>query len=154
MIEIRTSPDLERFDGKQMRRVGGEVIATVEAETLVGADLSGLNLDWANLTERELRDANFSHSSLTGANLSQADLRGANFDHAVLAGTNLWGANMAGASLNETFLAGAHLEGADLRQAHLNTSKLKYARYDETTLWPDNFDPQAQGALLPSQVRR
>lgn len=154
MIEIRTSPDLERFDGKQMRRVGGEVIVTVEAGTLVGADLSHLNLDWANLTERELRDANFSHSSLAGANLSKADLRGANFDHAVLAGTNLRGANLTGASLNGTLLGLAHLEGADLRLTHLNTSILKYARYDETTLWPDNFDPQEQGALLPSQVRR
>lgn len=143
MIEIRTSPTLERFDGKQMVCIGGGLITTVQTDTLVGADLSHCNLDWAYLPGADLRAANFSRSSLCGANLRNSDLTGVDLQSAILACANL----------SQARLQGARLQGADLRFAHLEEAALKYARYDETPLWPEDFDPQERGAKLPSQVR-
>ena len=48
----------------------GVVIMDVEAETLIGADLSGANLTGADLTGADLTGAD-----LSGADLSGADLR-------------------------------------------------------------------------------
>jgi uncharacterized protein YjbI with pentapeptide repeats len=153
MIEIINSPTLKTWDGKQMVPSGGRVILTLEAETLVGADLSCQRLDWAYLPSADLRRADFSRASLSGANLSHAILSGANFAKTVLAMANLQGANFADAYLGNAWLLGAYLQGADLRFAVLEGAKLRFARYDETTLWPESFDPQEAGAKLPLQVK-
>ena len=153
MIEIINSPTLTRWDGKRMNPAGGRVILTVEAATLVGADLSGRRLDWAFLPSADLRRVNFSLSDLSGANLSRANLCGANFERACLMASTLEGVNLSDAYLGCAILAGARLQGADLRFAIFQDTKLRYARYDETTLWPEGFDPQAAGAKLPSQIR-
>lgn len=153
MIEIINSPTLKSWDGKQMVPAGGQVILTLDAETLAEADLSGQRLHWAYLPLADLKRVNFSHTSLHGANLSGADLRGANFAKASMMMANLMGANLAGAFLSGAILPGARLQGADLRFAVLQDAMLRYARYDETTLWPEGFDPQQVGAKMPSQIR-
>jgi len=80
----------------------GDVIKTVDADTLWRANLRGANLRDANLRDANLRDADLRGADLTGANLRDANLRGAN-----LRGANLWGAD----------LTGANLRGADLWEA-------------------------------------
>ena len=150
MIEIINSPTLKTWDGKQMVPSGGRVILTLEVETLAGADLSCQRLDWAYLPSVDLRRANFSRASLGGANLAHANLSGANFERTSLGGTNLQGADFTDAYLGGAWLPGARLQGADLRFAILQGAKLRFARYDETTLWPEGFDPQEAGAKLPS----
>lgn len=45
----------------------------------------------------------------------------------------------------------AYLGGANLRGAHLegmmDVADLSWARYDDKTLWPEGFDPEAAGAI-------
>ncbi len=56
----------------------GDVIKTVDADTLRGANLTGAKLTGANLTGADLRDADLRGANLTGATLRGANLRGAN----------------------------------------------------------------------------
>lgn len=153
MVEIINSPTLKTWNGKEMVTTGGQVILTLEAQTLVGADLSHSKLDWAYLPSADLRRVNFSRASLHGANLSGANLCGANFEKTSMMGVNLEGADLADAYFCGAYLPGARLQEADLRFAILEDVKLRYARYDETTLWPEGFDPKAAGAKLYSEVK-
>ena len=62
-----------------------------------------------------------------------------------------WGGNLRGAALR-----GADLRGADLRDVNLTNADLEYtfllgAFYDESTVWPDDFNPVAAGAMLIEQ---
>ena len=51
----------------------GEVIAKIKAgESLMGDDLSRLDLHWANLSKTDLGDANLNNVDLGDANLSEA----------------------------------------------------------------------------------
>ena len=153
MVEIINSPTLKTWNGKEMVTTGGQIILTLEAPTLVGADLSHRQLDWAYLPSTDLRRINFSRASLHGADLSGANLGGANFERTLMMGVNLEGADLADAYLHGAYLPAARLRAADLRFAILEDAKLRYARYDETTLWPEGFDPKAAGAKLYSEVK-
>lgn len=153
MIKIITSPELKTWDGKEMVPSGGRVIVTVDADTLVAADLSKTDLSWAYLPHADLRRVNFCRATLTAANLSHANLCGATLERAYMMAANLMGADLADTYLGNAILVGARLQGADLRYAVLQGTELRFARYDETTLWPEGFDPQAAGAKLPSQIR-
>jgi hypothetical protein len=64
----------------------GEVLHTVEADTLRGADLRGADLRDANLSYADLRGAGLYGANLYGAGLSGADLRGADLRGAGLRG--------------------------------------------------------------------
>jgi hypothetical protein len=44
--------------------------------------------------------------------------------------------------------AGDLLIGTDLSKAILTKADLRRAIYDQATKWPDDFDPQAAGAIL------
>lgn len=103
---------------KIKNRHTGEVLLTVEGDTLSGADLSWANLSWANLR---------------GANLSGADLRGANLSEA-----NLRGADLRGADLRGAYLSGANLNGADLSEAYLSwaTGNGEQIVTIQTPYWP------------------
>lgn len=65
-------------------KLTGEVLHTVDADSLVGADLSGLDLSDADLSHANLRYADLSHANLHNANLSDADLYRANLSYANL----------------------------------------------------------------------
>ena len=73
----------------QIRNLPGDVIYTVQGDTLTGADLR-----WAELRGAELRGADLSE-----ADLRWADLRGANLKGANLKGADLKGADLKGAAL-------------------------------------------------------
>ncbi len=64
-----------------------EILRSVDADTLSGANLRGADLRGANLRGADLRGANLRGANLRGADLGGADLRGAN-----LRGANLGGA--------------------------------------------------------------
>ena len=85
-----------------IKNLHGEVIHTVEGDTLTCANLSEANLSEANLTGANLTGANLSEAYLGGANLTGADLRGA----------DLSCADLSGADLSEADLSGADLSGA------------------------------------------
>ena len=59
----------------EIKHKDGRVLATVEADTLRGANLRGANLRWADLRGADLSGANLFEANLSWANLSGADLR-------------------------------------------------------------------------------
>ena len=79
---------------------------------LSGANLNGANLRRANLNGANLSGANLAKANLSDANLSKVNLRMANLAGANLSGTDLNGANLSGANLSKTDLSEANLSGA------------------------------------------
>lgn len=114
------------------------------------ASLAGADLQHARLVYAQLE-----HAWLVDAKLQHAELGGAWLRHAQLIRANLFGADLREASLQYAVLDGAKLHGADLGvAAHHDAAlvgadhqPLKGARYDAHTTWPEDFDPQAAGAV-------
>jgi hypothetical protein len=80
-------------------RFTGEVIKSIELDSLSGANLSGANLRGADLSSADLSYANLSY-----ANLGSVDLSYANLSYANLSGANLSYANLRDAKgLNTIF---------------------------------------------------
>jgi len=104
------------------------VLATVRADTLVGADLRGKDLEAA-----DLRGQNLQRADLRGVSLQDADLRGANLAEANLRAADLRGADLRRANLWGAALQDARLQGADLRGASLCSANLAHAQYDTGT---------------------
>lgn len=124
------------------------VEANLEGAWLMGASLKGADLSHANLQTADLQKSNFLGARLWGANLKGALIGGANFESASLGGANLQGAwlgsaNLRDACLLETNLWDADLLGADLRAAY----------YDGGTIWPDDFNYRAAGAIRYSEQK-
>ncbi|MEY2984457.1 MAG: hypothetical protein RLZZ568_1074 [Cyanobacteriota bacterium] len=92
-------------------------------------DLTGADLQWANLKEKDLSGrkmvaANLSYADLSDSFLHQVNLENANLYRANLFRANLLEANLRGANLQESNLVGADLSGADLRGADLRGAKI------------------------------
>jgi uncharacterized protein YjbI with pentapeptide repeats len=92
--------------------------------SLIGADLTGLNL-----SKNDLTDAN-----LTGANLEGVDMRGATLYKALFTGANLKGANLQEAHMSEAVFTGANLKGANLQKAHMSEAVFKKANLSGANL--------------------
>ena len=58
-------------------KITGEVLLTIEGDSLQGADLQRANLQRADLQRADLRGADLRGADLRGADLRGADLRGA-----------------------------------------------------------------------------
>lgn len=122
----------------------GMVLHTVDADTLVGADLRGLDLGFA-----DLRGANLLDADLRGANLRGADLRNANLRFADLRNANLRGADLSRADLSRADLRGANLSGADLSRADLSRADLSRADLSDADLRGANlFGANLRGAIV------
>src|SRR5262245_20220368 len=104
----------------------GEIIRTVWADMLRGADLRGADLRGADLRGADLRGAYLSDADLSGTDLSGADLSRAYLSGADLSGAYLSGADLSDADLSDADLRGADLRGADLRGADLRGADLPY----------------------------
>jgi uncharacterized protein YjbI with pentapeptide repeats len=159
IVSLRTA-DLK---GAQYKGATG-VVAEGErvGEALHNVNLSGTQLDNANLQSIQLHNARMNealtyNASLEGANLqrvsfmnglivdtdlSGANLNGAEFDGAALENTDLSGASLVGADLS-AYLAGtcfihADLRDADLEEASQLTNKqLQQAFGNQNTKLPD-----------------
>lgn len=126
--------------------------ANLRHSILNGANLSNTNMKSANLSDARLEKVNLSGADLSEANCNgthfdEADLSKANLTHTNLSWANLNGTNLQGANFDHTNLHEAKLHGADLRNADLSQAKLHEALYNETTLWPQGFDPDKHGAI-------
>jgi len=118
--------------------------ANLEGANLVGANLAGAFLSWANLEganlegafleEADLEGANLEEANLVAASLEGANLEGANLEGANLEVANLYGANLEEANLEGANLYGANLAGANLRGANLNGANFKDANVKRTIL--------------------
>jgi len=107
-------------------------------------DFSGADFSGADFHRATLRNVNFSGANFSGANLFGADFRGADFSGADFSGANLFGSEFG--ALRAFF--GADLSGANLSQANLVEVGLSGATADETTIWPEGFDPAAAGVIF------
>lgn len=85
-------------------------------------EMSNAVLDGANLMNTKCHYTVFKNASLIKADLTGADVREADFQEAVLF-------------------------GAVLRCSELNRASLQGALFDESTIWPEGFDPLQQGAI-------
>ncbi|MBU0974045.1 MAG: pentapeptide repeat-containing protein [Proteobacteria bacterium] len=94
------------------------------------------DFSWAQLEGAALGYEVFINASFKNANLKNAD-----FLLGGLINTDLSYADMEGARL-----IGAKLSGSNLYRANLNGAK-----YSSSTIWPDNFDPIAAGAVLDNE---
>ena len=100
----------------------------------IRADLSGVDLEYADLDGADLRDAN-----LSGADLRGADLRSANLWYADLRGADLRDASLGCADLGYADLGGANLSGADLEYADLRDADLRGASLGHANLYDADF---------------
>jgi uncharacterized protein YjbI with pentapeptide repeats len=104
-------------------RQGSEVWNTWRRENpevvpdLSKTDLSGANLNSANLFEASLRDTNLRGAELNRATLDRVDLRDANLSNAYLMLAKISRANLSKTNLDEAKLMNADLDNADLSQA-------------------------------------
>jgi hypothetical protein len=124
----------------------------IEAKDLNGIYMSGADLSNAGILYRELRGADFTDANLKEARLQGCDLRAAKFMGANLARArfhkaDLRGADLSGANARDADFSQAHLEGANMRAKGLESANVK-ATYDDSTLWPEKFDPISAGAVL------
>ncbi len=133
LIKARIKSLKEIADGKD------DLPSEDQAET----DFLLAKLLHATLTNARMSGADLGRARLIGANLSGADLSKAD-----LMGANLCRANLKGVNLSEARLIFSFLMGTNLGGANLNNTDLREAKYDETTVWPDGFDPIAAGATL------
>ena len=102
------------------------------------AQLNSANLNWVDISNGYLNNANLSSAKLYGANLEQAtlsdaDLQSANLTKAYLFKTNLSRANLSSADLTQAYLVKAdlsyaNLEGTNLEQVHLQGANLRFTR--------------------------
>ena len=120
--------------------------ADLSEADLSEVDLSGAKLIKADLTASHLSGADLSDVDLTKASLHRADLSGAKLLEAYLGGADLRDADLSGADLRRVDLYGADLTDADLRGvdlygADLTGIDLSETFWDDSTIWPEGFEP-------------
>ncbi|GJM42733.1 MAG: hypothetical protein DHS20C20_30150 [Ardenticatenaceae bacterium] len=136
--------------------------AKLNSSYLVESNLEGTHLEWADLSNSQLQGANLARANLIGsiltnAILKDADLAGATLNGAILQNANLVRANLSKADMNWVNLSQADLTEANLQRARLGWAKLTDAiltgadltgvRYNEHTVWPEGFSPEAAGCI-------
>jgi uncharacterized protein YjbI with pentapeptide repeats len=169
VIRARTLSILRFFSGDTEKKsavlhflIESEILPKLSL-SLSEADLSGVYLNWPDLTQAQLTRANLAGMKLIGAMLYKAHLNNSRFNEANLCrailylaelhGADLTGADLRGAKLSGAFLLGANLSHADLRGAdlgiahlangeslggaHLNGANLEHVKWDEDTIWPN-----------------
>jgi len=141
-----------------------------EAPGAISAVLMGVNLREARLRDVHLEGARLRGAILEGAILERAwltgaDLNGARLHDAKLRDVHLEGAKLAHAYIHRVDLGGAHMEDANLwgaelvdtdlcgaclsRVAFRDDVDLQTVTWDQFTVWPEHFEPQAHGARPP-----
>lgn len=134
--EIR--PKLYRMD---LSRLG---YPDLEGANFSGADLREAQLNKANLVGANLFDCDLSGADLKNANLSKADLSSANLKDADLSDSWLVSANLRWANLSGANLKGANLNEANLKQTNLSEADLTFA----DLRWALLVETNLEGAIL------
>lgn len=98
----------------------------------IGCDLSGADLSRKQLVNADLQAANLVGANLTGTNLTNAKLSGANLTGATLNNTNLTQAVLQAASLIDVNFASTNLTRTDLSYANLVNTNFRSAILNKT----------------------
>lgn len=139
------------YDSSQPVDLGGADLrhGNLQKTRLPGASFGNAKLGYADLRQADLRQASFAGVDLTSGQLQEANLSGAKFLAADLEWTQFEAANLQGADFftatlyKTTNLTRADIRGANFLFADLTAADFSEATYDETTVWPDGFDPTA-----------
>jgi len=108
---------------------------------------SKLNLPGADLVGADLSQAYLYGANLTGADLSVAFLRAADLYATYLSGADMTGADLSGADLRWSELRRVDLYATYLSGADLTGAKMRDARYNKHTVFPEGFDPLEAGMV-------
>jgi uncharacterized protein YjbI with pentapeptide repeats len=152
-------------------QTGDDVI--IHAASLVGADLSGLNLHRAILDDENLQGARLVSTELRSAWVNRTDFTDCDLSRSILFSVVATDATFVRAQLQEAVLSTGTFEGADFRNADLSgarvgqasfkrakfgganlrcqgleTAELHGAEADASTRWPDGFKPEAHGVVI------
>jgi uncharacterized protein YjbI with pentapeptide repeats len=150
MIEIRTRPGTKICQNNLWIDTSGQLIASIDVDTLEGINLSHRQLSYADLHRLNLMNSNLSYSLLGGANLEEANVKYADLSYTNLAGANLRNTALVGSDLSNAQLVWAELYGANLEDTKVDGALFDSAYYDNKTRWPLGFDPIKAGAILVS----
>lgn len=123
----------------------------IDTKELSGLQMEGADLTEASLSYRNMRGANFAGANLTRVRMQGCDLRAATFagatlDRTVFYDADLRGADISGAVVTKADFERARLEGADMRCQFSENLRIP-AVFDDQTRWPEGFDPVAAGAI-------
>lgn len=123
----------------------------VKTKELNGLSMSGQDLSGMKLAYAQLRGSDFSGSILVNSNFQGCDLRASDFRNSNLEGSRFYEADLRGVNFSDTNLGKvnfeqARLEGTNFTNANLEGCDLR-STFDETTIWPENFDPYKAGAV-------
>lgn len=173
------SPSWEEGPRPSIGTIGVDAAALMAKRGSLSGIRSDVGTAFVPLPGSDYRGADLSSADLTNAWLKRYDLRGVNLRLATLRNTHLlrcdlrW-ADLRGASLRASRISAcdlrhADLRGADLRavefgvaqddvgwrgcnlaDALLDDADLRGTRYRLETIWPDQFDPDAVGAIVLS----
>lgn len=113
--------------------------ANLEGALLAMADLSGANLIDCNLQNANMASVNLSQAHLNNAQLQGANLTGAHLEVAVLSDCHLEGADLSGANMTGADLIRAQLQGTNMSRASLSYAVLTGAVFDDETQFPAWF---------------
>jgi hypothetical protein len=147
IARIRTLTILLRLDSMRKRTVlnflsessllliyNGKTIVDLLGADLTGANLQSLILRYQNLRGVYLDGANLQDTVLKNCNLRSATIRHANLKRADLREANLYYVSLIESDLSEADLTDAYLESADLREANLTDADLSNADLTDADL--------------------
>jgi hypothetical protein len=137
------SPGVTKYAADELRKIFIPASSKQKAEFL----MRDFNLQNARLVNAFLAGVDASGVDFFEADLSRASLRDANLRGTILCGATLFKTVFAGADLEDANLRGADLKGARLREAR-NLDKALFDKttvWDNTTEWPEGFNPAARG---------
>lgn len=123
--KIRSRDNIAALEAVKTLRSFGR-LAVLRGETLIRANLQGVNLAYIDLRETVLIWAGLQEAILTGS-----DLRGA-----VLFRANLQGADLTGSDLRQAYLMKANLQEACLDAARFDTNTI----LPDGSLWNPDVD--------------
>ncbi|PHM45499.1 pentapeptide repeat-containing protein [Xenorhabdus mauleonii] len=96
---------------------------------LQGGDFSEMDFTGVDLSDMDLRGANFTRTLLENACLNRCQLDGANFTEAMLARTEICDSSLRGAKLDNASLALAKCERSDFSAASFEQTQLQETRF-------------------------
>ncbi|SFW70852.1 pentapeptide repeat-containing protein [Amycolatopsis australiensis] len=108
--------------------------ADLSEANLANVDFEDTDLAECRLNFADLTDASLSQANLEGARLNRADLTKVTLEAAQLARASLRGANLTEALLGQADLTGANLSRADLSNAHVSNARLVDVNFQKAKL--------------------
>jgi uncharacterized protein YjbI with pentapeptide repeats len=124
---VTARADIYRWDN-------GQVIPGTEGITPgPGVQLTGRQLEFAELFGMNLTDANFGLSNLTNAHFYYSTLTNADLSETNLCGANFYRATLTNADLTESDLNGTYFWGADLTRTNLTAAIVAGANFGSAT---------------------